>query len=95
MYQSERLIPQIWYKVGNRSLCGVVLRKIHLHDLRHTFCSLALNEYNIPVSIVSKSAGHSNIEVTLNTYSHSDEKMQKKTADAFEEHIFSELKKNG
>ena len=64
------------------------LRKIRLHDLRHTFCSLALNDYGIPATIVSKAAGHSNTQVTLNTYSHVDTKMQRKTADAFEEHLF-------
>lgn len=68
------------------------LRKIRLHDLRHTFCTLALNEYNIPATIVSKAAGHSNTQVTLTTYSHTNSEMQKRTADAFEEHIFKNKK---
>lgn len=68
------------------------LRRIRLHDLRHTFCSLSINEYNIAPSIVSHMAGHSNTQVTLNTYSHTNEEMEKKTADAFEQHIFQDIK---
>lgn len=69
------------------------LRHIRLHDLRHSYCSILLNDLNIPVTIVSKSAGHANTQVTLNTYSHVDSKMQKKSADALEENVFSDINK--
>ena len=52
-----------------------------------------MNDLNIPVTIVSKSAGHANTQVTLNTYSHVDSKMQKKSADALEENVFSDINK--
>lgn len=69
------------------------LRHIRLHDLSHSYCSILLNDLNIPVTIVSKSAGHANTQVTLNTYSHVDSKMQKKSADALEENVFSDINK--
>ena len=45
------------------------LKKISFHGLRHTCISLQINS-GIQVQIISKRAGHSNITVTHNTYSH-------------------------
>jgi integrase len=45
------------------------LPDIRFHDLRHTTASLLL-EKNVHRKIVSELLGHSNIVVTLNTYSH-------------------------
>lgn len=43
--------------------------KIRLHDLRHTHATLLLSK-GINVKVVSERLGHSNIKVTLDTYSH-------------------------
>lgn len=40
-------------------------RRVNLKDLRHTFCSLAVNEWNIPLPQVQVLAGHSEIEMTM------------------------------
>ena len=42
---------------------------IRLHDLRHTFASLALHA-GMNVKIVSSRLGHANVAFTLNVYSH-------------------------
>jgi len=47
--------------------CG--LPKIRLHDLRHTWATLAL-EANIPVKVVSEVLGHNSPAFTLDVYSH-------------------------
>lgn len=48
-------------------LSGVSDRNVHA--LRHTFATRAL-EARIPVKVVSQILGHSNIQITLDTYSH-------------------------
>jgi len=45
------------------------LRKIRLHDLRHTWATLAL-EANVPVKVVSEVLGHNSPAFTLDVYSH-------------------------
>ena len=45
------------------------LHRIRIHDFRHSHASLLINN-NINVLEVSHRLGHSNIEMTLNTYSH-------------------------
>ena len=42
---------------------------LRFHDLRHTAASLAINAGAHPL-LVSKMLGHSNVEITLNRYSH-------------------------
>jgi integrase len=45
------------------------LRKIRLHDLRHTFGSLLLQS-GAPIVYVKEQMGHSSIQVTVDTYGH-------------------------
>jgi len=45
------------------------LRKIRIHDLRHTYATLAL-QHKIPVEVVSERLGHSRVSITLDTYRH-------------------------
>ncbi|CAN5462304.1 site-specific integrase [soil metagenome] len=45
------------------------LRRIRLHDLRHTFATLAL-QANVPVKVVSEILGHASVTLTYDTYSH-------------------------
>ena len=57
------------------------MREIRLHDLRHTYCSLALNYFNIPASTVAANCGHASTKLTLDTYSHVDPSIQKQSAE--------------
>lgn len=45
------------------------VKKIRLHDLRHSCASLLIS-HGVSIVAVSKRLGHSNVEQTLNTYSH-------------------------
>lgn len=45
------------------------LRRIRIHDFRHSCASLLINKGASPI-LVAKYLGHSNITMTLNTYSH-------------------------
>lgn len=45
------------------------VKRIKAHDLRHSHASLLLSK-GIPITVISKRLGHSDITMTLNTYSH-------------------------
>lgn len=45
--------------------------EIHLHSLRHSFCSNLVRS-NVPIFTVSKLAGHSSVQVTEKFYAHLD-----------------------
>ena len=55
------------------------LPRIRLHDLRHTYATLALRA-GVPAKIVSERLGHSTISITLDTYSHVLPDMQEEAA---------------
>ena len=46
------------------------LPAITLHDLRHSFATIALNERRAPISQVSARLGHRNPTITLAIYAH-------------------------
>jgi integrase len=60
------------------------LPDIRFHDLRHTCASLLL-EKNVHPKIVSELLGHSTITLTLNTYSHIINPINKVAADKMDE----------
>lgn len=45
------------------------VKRIRIHDFRHSHASLLVH-HNIPITEISKRLGHSDIQETLNTYSH-------------------------
>jgi integrase len=62
------------YAIDNASCTRAVLSFLgawtsRLHDLRHTAASLLLSE-GVAARVVMEILGHSQISVTLNTYSH-------------------------
>ena len=56
------------------------LPRIRIHDLRHTHATLMLKQ-GIHSKIVSERLGHSNIGITLDTYSHVLPEMQEAAAE--------------
>ena len=58
------------------------LRRIRVHDLRHTHATLLLLA-GVPAKVVSERLGHASIGITLDTYSHVLPAMQDEAADAF------------
>ncbi len=45
------------------------VRRIRIHDLRHSFATLAI-ALGVPIKVVSESMGHADIATTLRTYTH-------------------------
>ncbi|HFK1766740.1 integrase [Bacillus wiedmannii] len=56
------------------------LPKIRFHDLRHTHATMLIQQ-NVNVKLIADRLGHSNIETTLNTYSHVLPDMQKSVSE--------------
>ena len=61
----ERNLRRSWY----RCLGKAQLRLIRFHDLRHTFVSLLIEQGAHP-KYIQEQAGHSSIQVTMDTYGH-------------------------
>ena len=66
------------------------LKHIRFHDLRHTNATLML-KYNVPAKIASERLGHSNIQTTLNIYSHVSVDMQSNAVNMLESNLFSKV----
>jgi integrase len=63
------------------------LPTIRLHDLRHTWATLAL-EAGVDVAVVSKRLGHSSPVVTWGTYQHVRQRLQTDAAERVAASIF-------
>jgi integrase len=69
------------------ALEGAGLPRLRFHDLRHTAASLMLAQ-GVPPRVVMETLGHSQISLTMNTYSHVIPALQREAADRMEA-IFS------
>ena len=69
--------------------CG--LKRIRLHDLRHSHATLALKA-GVHPRVVQERLGHANVGITLDTYSHVNMPMQVEAADLVAGLITSEIK---
>jgi integrase len=63
------LSPRNDYRDFQRLVDAAGLRHVRLHDLRHTAASLMLAQ-GVSPRVVMEILGHSQISVTMNTYSH-------------------------
>ena len=68
-------------KVFKEFLVQAGLPKVRFHDLRHTAATLMLQE-GVHPKVVQERLGHSDISLTLNTYSHVLPSMQEEAAEA-------------
>jgi integrase len=88
-YQDEDLVfcredgmtfhPDTFERTFDRLAAQAGLPPIRLHDLRHTFATLALSA-GVHPKVVSEILGHANISITLDTYSHAIPAMQEEAA---------------
>lgn len=70
-------------KILDRVCSAAGVHRMKFHGLRHTFATL-LVQSSVDVRTVAAILGHSNIEITLNTYTHTNENMKDAaTAKAF------------
>lgn len=53
----------------NKACSKAGVKQIRIHDFRHSCASLLINK-GASIALVSKYLGHSNISITLNTYTH-------------------------
>lgn len=63
------------------------MRRIRLHDLRHTHASILLKA-NVPVKVVSERLDHSSPAFTMTVYQHVLPGMQADAAIAFGDAVF-------
>jgi integrase len=68
-------------------LASAGIRNIRLHDLRHTAASLLLSE-GVHPRLVMETLGHSQIGLTMNTYSHVMPSLLGPVADSMERAIW-------
>ena len=67
-------------RVFHRALQQAGLKRVHIHDLRHTAASLQLARGENP-KVVQELLGHSQIAVTMDIYSHALPTMQREAMD--------------
>lgn len=63
------ICPRNALRSFKRIISKLPVAQIHLHDLRHTYASLALQR-GVPIELVSERLGHARVDITLNTYRH-------------------------
>jgi integrase len=74
------LHPDSTSKRFRRLVANAGLPAIRLHDLRHTWATLAL-EAGVHPKVVQERLGHSNVSITLDLYSHVSPAMQSDAAE--------------
>ncbi|MBN1370440.1 MAG: tyrosine-type recombinase/integrase [Anaerolineaceae bacterium] len=72
------------FRIFKEILQQTSLPNIRFHDLRHTAATLLLQQ-NVHPKVVQERLGHSDISLTLNTYSHVVPGMQEEAADKMDE----------
>jgi len=77
----EPIHPALFSYYFQRRVQLAGVRRIRLHDLRHTHATHALRA-GIHPKVVSERLGHSTITITLDTYSHVLPSMQREAAEA-------------
>lgn len=83
----DRLLPTTKALLDKEIRRGVKLsgvKKIRIHDLRHSHASLLI-ELGFSPKEIAERLGHENIETTLNTYSHLYPNKQERLADRLEQ----------
>ena len=76
----EPIHPDRFYRAFRRHSDRAGLPAIRLHDLRHTYASVALAA-GIHPKVVSERLGHANVSITLDTYSHAIPALQEEAAE--------------
>lgn len=73
MMPKDRIFPITKSYLEHEMIRGVELsgvKKIRLHDLRHSHASLLISKLGAQPNLVADRLGHEKIQTTLNTYSH-------------------------
>ena len=92
MFQSpdgQPVNPASFSNTFDRLVARSGLPRIRLHDLRHTYATLALRLGTHPV-LLSERLGHTSIAVTIDRYSHVIPSIDKNAADVVAQLILSD-----
>jgi integrase len=79
--------PELFSMQFNRRVARYKLPRIRLHDLRHTWATLALSA-GVDVKIVSERLGHASAKITWDIYQHVTPTMQLNAAETVARLIF-------
>ena len=79
--------PDFFSQSWDRLMRDSEIRRIRLHDLRHTHATILLKA-NVPVKVVSERLGHSSPAFTITVYQHVLPGMQADAAAAFSAAVF-------
>jgi integrase len=79
--------PRNDYRSFQTLISKASLRRVRLHDLRHTAASLMLAQGVAP-RVVMEILGHSQISVTMNTYTHVDPELNRAATDLLQEALW-------
>ena len=83
MPENERLFPIVQEAVQHkmkRQMEKAGVKKIRVHDLRHSHVAYLINKGVEPI-LIKERVGHKDIRITLNTYGHLYPNQQRKVAD--------------
>lgn len=70
VFGNTRPLPENTIQTRKNKYCRLAgVKQIRIHDFRHSCASLLINK-GASIALVSKYLGHSNISITLNTYTH-------------------------
>ena len=74
------LHPQSFSQAFDRAVASAGVRRIRLHDLRHTHATIAVKA-GVPVKVISERLGHESPAFTLKQYVHVLPGMQAEAAE--------------
>lgn len=70
VFGNSLCFPENTIQINKNKYCRLAnVKQIRVHDFRHSCASLLINK-GASIALVSKYLGHSNISITLNTYTH-------------------------
>ena len=75
--------PRNDYRAFRRLIDRAGVRRVRLHDLRHTAASMLLAE-GVAARVVMEILGHSQVSIILNTYTHVDPELNREAAERLE-----------
>lgn len=84
--------PRYLEKTFNKIITDAGLPDIHFHDLRHSAASILLS-MGVNIKVIQELLGHSNISITLDTYSHLLPSMQDEAVNMWDQ-IFKKEPEN-
>jgi integrase len=94
MVLGEPWVPNTFGTAFARALSDAGVPHVRLHDLRHTFASMALAA-GVDLKTVSTALGHSTISTTADVYAHVTDSLMRDAADRIDGVVTEALRKAG